>query len=129
MTPTDTEMRAGIEARAFEGGAIFELSGTVDVSSTVRLHREALRLACAGGAVMLDWAECRHLDTAALQTLLALKRRLEAGGGSLRVGRDSTTVRAWLALAGASALLPAPGRRPPPARGSAETKRLAAGAT
>ena len=108
MDLTDTERHAGIEARAFEGGAVLELSGTVDVSSAGRLHKEALGLATSGGVVILDWAECGYLDAAALQTLLALKRRLEAGGGSLRVGRDAPAIRAWLAMAGAGALLPAP---------------------
>ena len=115
MDPADAELQAGIEARAFEGGAILELSGTVDVSSAVRLREEALRLASAGGAVILDWADCRYLDAAALQTLLALKRRIEAGGGSLRVGRDSPAVRAWLTMAGASILLQAPNEHEPSA--------------
>lgn len=108
MSATDTELHAGIEARPFEGGAMLELSGTMDVASVARLHEEALRLASAGGAVILDWAGCDRLDAAALQTLLALKRRLEAGGGSLRVGRDAPGIRAWLTMAGASSLLPAP---------------------
>ncbi|MGA3028183.1 MAG: STAS domain-containing protein [Bryobacteraceae bacterium] len=108
MDPADSELHAGIEARPFEGGAVLELSGMVDVSSAVRLHEEALRLASGGGAVIVDWAGCRYLDAAALQTLLALKRRLDAAGGSLRVGRDAPAIRAWLAMAGASKLLPAP---------------------
>ena len=109
MDLTDTEQRAGIEVRAFEGGAVLELSGTVDIASVRRLHEETLGLAAGGGAVIVDWANCRHLDTAALQTLLALKRHLEAGGGSLRVGRDAEAIRGWLEMAGASAMLPAPG--------------------
>jgi anti-anti-sigma factor len=113
MNATETEQPAAIEARPFEGGAVLELSGTVDVSSAARLHEEARRLGTAGGAVILDWAGCRYLDAAALQTLLALKRHLEAGGGSLRVGRDAPAIRAWLAMAGASSLLPAPGEHEP----------------
>jgi anti-anti-sigma factor len=115
MDLADTDLRASIEARPFEGGAVLELSGTVDVSVAVRLHEEALRLASAGGAVIIDWAECRSLDAAALQTLLALKRHLEAGGGSLRVGRDAAPIRDWLAMAGADALLPAPKENEPAA--------------
>jgi anti-anti-sigma factor len=108
MERTEAELQAGIETRAFEGGAVLELSGTVDVSSAARLREEALRLASAGGAVILDWSGCRYLDAAALQTLLALKRRLEGGGGTLRVGRDAAAVREWLVIAGASSLLPPP---------------------
>ena len=113
MEPFEAELWAGIETRAFEGGAVLELSGTVDVASAGRLREEALRLAAAGGAVILDWAECRYLDAAALQILLALQRRLETAGGSLRVGRDASAVREWLAMAGASALLPPPGEPDP----------------
>jgi anti-anti-sigma factor len=123
MNATDTEVHAGIETRAFEGGAVLGLSGTVDVSSAVRLREEALRLASGGGAVILDWAGCRHLDASALQMLLALKRRLETGGGSLRVGRDASAVRAWLAMAGASALLPAPDEREASGERAANTRR------
>jgi anti-anti-sigma factor len=108
MEPTDTGRHTGIEARAFEGGAVLELSGTVDVASARRLHEEAMGLAAAGGLVIVDWAECSYLDAAILQTLLALQRRLEAKGGSLRVGRDAPAIRAWLNMAGAGALLAAP---------------------
>jgi hypothetical protein len=113
MNATDTGLHAGIEARTFEGGAILGLSGTVDFSGAVRLHEVALRRASGGGAAIPDRAECRCPDAAAWQTLLALKRRLEAGGGSLRVGRDSPAARAWPAMA--RALPPAPDERQQPA--------------
>ena len=109
MELAEAELQAGIEIRAFEGGAVLELSGAVDASSAARLREEALRLASAGGAVILDWAECTYLDAAALQIVLALKIRLEATGGSLRVGRDAPPVREWLMVAGADSLLPRPG--------------------
>jgi hypothetical protein len=35
MDPAATELHASIEARPFEGGAVLELSGTVDVSSVL----------------------------------------------------------------------------------------------
>jgi anti-anti-sigma regulatory factor len=113
MEPTDTERHAGIETRAFEGGAVLELSGAVDVSSIGRLHAEALGLASGGGSVILDWADCPYLDAAVLQTLFALQRRLEADGGSLRVGHDAPGIRAWLEMAGAGSLLPAPSDQKP----------------
>ncbi len=34
MSSGDAELRAGIEGRPFEGGALLKLSGTVDVSNT-----------------------------------------------------------------------------------------------
>jgi hypothetical protein len=36
MSSVDAELRASIEGRPFEGGAVLELSGTVDVSNTRR---------------------------------------------------------------------------------------------
>jgi anti-anti-sigma factor len=61
------------------------LTGTVDVVDAGSLHHTMLALATATTHVHVDVADCRDLDSAALQLLLALGRAREAAGRPLVV--------------------------------------------
>jgi anti-anti-sigma factor len=56
------------------------LTGAVDVVDARSLHHTMLALAAAATPVHVDVADCRDLDSAALQLLLALRRAREAAG-------------------------------------------------
>jgi ABC-type transporter Mla MlaB component len=56
------------------------LTGAVAVADARSLHHTVLALAAATAPVHVDVADCRDLDSAALQLLLALRRAREAAG-------------------------------------------------
>jgi anti-anti-sigma regulatory factor len=79
----------------------------VDILAARQLHGEALLLAAAGGAVVVDCSRCERLDASALQILLALDAHFRERQATLRIVGGSPAVRAWLRVAGCASLLPA----------------------
>ncbi len=55
--------------------------------------------------LILDLSGLEHLDTSALQILLALDREQRQRGGQLRLENPSASLRRWFDYAGAGALL------------------------
>lgn len=80
-------------------GCRLSLSGTVNIMLAEDLLGAARR-ADPAGAVEVDLGEAEHLDTAALQVLLALREAVRGAGGTWAVTQVPDGVRRYLRLAG-----------------------------
>ncbi len=68
-------------------GAVLALAGMADVRTARQLHRAAREVLDAAGDVTVDVTGVAHLDAAALQILIALRRALaEHGRGMCCIG-------------------------------------------
>lgn len=76
------------------------LDGVQDASVVIQLCDGARRLARAPGNVTVNCEALERLDAAAVQVLVALKRRIEASGHSLRLGNVPRSVLCVLKAAG-----------------------------
>ncbi len=90
-TPPDTAGRAG---------ATLRLEGMADVRGVKRLRQAALAMLEGPGDVTVDASGVPHLDTAALQVLLALRATLVSQGRAMRFVRVADSVRTFLRHAG-----------------------------
>ena len=88
-----------LDSAQYEDGEL-RLIGRVGIRQIAELHQAATAaLAAPGGvAILLDSTD--HLDTAAIQVLLALRIELEARGRELRVTPPGTNLDAYLGLSG-----------------------------
>lgn len=93
-----------IRLQVLPGGTRLSLGGTVNIMLAEELLGAARRIA-PGGAVEVDLAEAEHLDTSALQVLLALREAVRAAGGAWAVRQVPEGVRRYLRLAGLEAVL------------------------
>jgi len=106
----DTEStEAAFSFSRTESGGVLELRGGFHLDLARELHQTALQIADAGGAVVVDCRQVEHLDGCMVQVLLALKRALEQGGGSLGLRGASEEIRKYLGWAGLAGHFAAPG--------------------
>ena len=93
-----------IRLQVLPEGTRLSLSGTVNIMLAEELLGAARRIA-PGGAVEVDLAEVEHLDTSALQVLLALREVVRGVGGTWAVVQVPEGVRRYLRLAGLEPVL------------------------
>jgi anti-anti-sigma regulatory factor len=89
-----------VDQDAGHGRARLILSGWVTVANAGDFHRAALSLCERGGHVGVDCSAAEHLDTSAVQLLLALGAEVERRGYTCEVVGASPAVRETLRLAG-----------------------------
>jgi anti-anti-sigma factor len=88
--------RLGITVRP---GPLVTISGEVDLESGPSLRDQLLRVIRRQGArLALDLSGVTFIDCAGINVLLAVRRRAQLEGGSLRVLRASPRVRRVIAL-------------------------------
>jgi anti-anti-sigma factor len=98
-----------VSAEETADGPRLVLRGQMNLCTAAELHREALACLARRADVTVDCAQAEHLDTAALQVLLALKEALREAGKLLRLTGACESIQNYLRLAGlADALLGAP---------------------
>ncbi len=91
---------AGTDGDRIAGGVVLRLATMSDVRGARQLHRAALEALDGTGDVTVDATGAAHLDTAALQILIALRRALaERHRGMTTIG-VSEGVHAFLRHAG-----------------------------
>ena len=98
LTPVSIERRDG------ESLALV-LSGDVDIYCAAALRESAETLLQEQADIVVACEGLSHLDTSALQVLLALRRELNLRGRSLRLSGVSSAVAGILQLAGVDAAL------------------------
>jgi anti-anti-sigma factor len=79
---------------------VLVLHGTVDIYCAGLLHELADTLLQEQEDVVVSCERLAHLDTSALQSLLALERGLQARGRSMRLTGVSAEIGSLLQLAG-----------------------------
>jgi anti-anti-sigma factor len=82
------------------------IRGTVDVSVAQELLEAARGASLSTTPISVDCTELERLDTATVQILVALCRKQQARGASVRLKGVSPAVRAFLELLGATSALP-----------------------
>jgi anti-sigma B factor antagonist len=93
-------------------GPLVTVSGEVDIASAPQLRDQLLSVIRRRGArLLLDLAGVTFIDCAGINVLLAVRRRAQLEGGSLRVLRASPPVRRIIALTGLDRVL-MPAARP-----------------
>lgn len=95
----------GVEIAEQEGKPVLLLRGTVDLFLTGDLYQAALSLLERGEDASVCCENVGHLDTSALQILLALKRGLTKKVKLLQLSTPSDSLRKLLALTGLDDLL------------------------
>lgn len=89
------------------GGARLRLQGTINLFHAAALHAAALEVLAGHGDVRVECAEVEHLDSSALQVLLALAAALRAEGRALRLQDVPAGVQRYLRLSALDAPLAA----------------------
>jgi anti-anti-sigma factor len=83
-----------------EGRPVLFLQGTVDIFSAQELYQVALQLLERGEDTAVCWGQADHMDTTALQILLALRKGLAEKGKSLQMQDASSAVTTLLPMTG-----------------------------
>ena len=84
-----------------DGWLVLAPTGELDLASAPRLRQEALQAAMAGDRnLVVDLAGVDFVDSLGAGTLVAVRKRLRALGGELRLARPEPQVSRVLALAG-----------------------------
>jgi anti-anti-sigma regulatory factor len=81
-------------------GNRIRLTGNIDLTQAVELHRAACAIADSPGHAEVDCRRLAHLSAAALQVLAALAIHLRAQGFALRAIGPPSPLRPWLEAAG-----------------------------
>jgi anti-sigma B factor antagonist len=75
-----------------------KVGGTMLVHDLQEIQGEVLCGLPKGGAATVDLSEVAEMDSAGVQLLYAIKRRVELDGGAFAVGAMSVPVRDFLAV-------------------------------
>ncbi|GAA2366907.1 hypothetical protein GCM10010170_065990 [Dactylosporangium salmoneum] len=90
------------------GEMIVQVRGVIDIASAPYLRHEILKLSDrTPPQFVINVAEVRLIDAAALRVLLHLQRRFEHHGGGLRLVAATTTTQTALRLTGLTGQLTA----------------------
>jgi anti-anti-sigma factor len=83
-----------------DGREELKLSGDIDVTISLELHSECIRIARQGGDANVDCENVRSFDTASLQILSALMDVMALQGRDLRIVGVSPALAETIQLAG-----------------------------
>ncbi|MBI4522676.1 MAG: STAS domain-containing protein [Deltaproteobacteria bacterium] len=83
-----------------EGGPILFLRGAIDIFLADELRQAAIDLQGREVDIHVCCQKADHLDTSAVQVLLALKKGLQAKGKAVKITRISSQVENLLKLVG-----------------------------
>ncbi|MEV6931795.1 STAS domain-containing protein [Dactylosporangium sp. NPDC051485] len=90
------------------GEMVVQVRGVIDIASAPYLRHEILKLSeRTPPQFVINVAEVRLIDAAALRVLLHLQRRFEHHGGGLRLVAPTTTTQTALRLTGLAGRLTA----------------------
>ena len=102
MAPFDVSVQVG------PGYAVLAVSGELDLATGPQLHESALRLTQTGTSLLavIDGTDLQFIDSTGIGLLVALWRRLEAGGGQLIFVNVQPAVARTIQITGVDQIIP-----------------------
>ena len=89
-----------VSSRQLENGVVLELRGELDLATVPIVQREMRQAKGFHDLVVIDLRQVSFMDSAGLQLLLSLQKRMRERGGSLLVVQGSRQVRRLFELTG-----------------------------
>ncbi len=87
---------AEIDVEVDGAGVLLRLPESVGTELAMPLYGAAVQALVAGGRVLVDCEEMRHIGAAGLQILISLARELERSGRRLELASVAPELAAWL---------------------------------
>lgn len=94
-----------IDVHVDDDGVRLTLTGRIGIARVGALHAAAVEACAEDHPVVVDMAQVEHIDSAATQVLLVLRRELELAGLALDIEGLPDVVRSYLDTAGLGLVL------------------------